>query len=258
MKVPIHSNIEAWMTSMIAAHRDRFRERPLFIDVGGYHGEFASMLLETGVLTGGTVFEPNPDNLAVIRERFGADTAVEVVGAACGDREGSARMFCSGPAYTGSVLPYANPGDEPVNEFEVPIKRLDDHLAESDLGRVGFIKIDTQGHDLQVLRGATGILEQSRPWLLTEMIYTDLYENQCHPHEIASLLAGQGYVKAAEFNEYYSENGWLAWSDACFVPRDETLHENPGYDKRPTFAELSRKVRRKPVRSMIKILTGRL
>jgi len=37
---------------------------------------------------------------------------------------------------------------------------------------------------------------------------------------MARWLDEQGYFWAAQFNEYYTEDGWLAWSDGCFVPKE--------------------------------------
>ena len=245
------------MPAMIERHKDRFRGKTTFIDVGGYHGEFSSILLATGAFQKGTIFEPNPENLEKIRARFADTPAITVVAAACSDKPGSTTMYCSGPSYTGSILPYKNATEE-VKSFEVPLIPLDQSIPESDHDKIGFIKIDTQGNDLSVLKGATRILQTSRPWVLTEMIYTDLYENQCYPDQIASLLASLGYVKAAEFNEHYSPDGWLAWSDGCFLPREHTLAKTDHYEKRPTVAEIVRRLKRKPFRTYTKAITGKI
>jgi FkbM family methyltransferase len=45
-----------------------------------------------------------------------------------------------------------------VGQVEVPVRRLDAIDAASPRGRRVFLKLDTQGFDLEVLRGAAGIL----------------------------------------------------------------------------------------------------
>ena len=44
------------------------------------------------------------------------------------------------------------------------------------------------------------------------------YVGQAAPLDLALWLREAGYFLAAQFNEYYSADGWLAWSDASFVP----------------------------------------
>ena len=58
-----------------------------------------------------------------------------------------------------------NPGIHSVIEVEVPTRKLDDF----ELDRVAFMKIDVEGHELEVLKGAAGLLERDRPVLLIEI-----------------------------------------------------------------------------------------
>jgi hypothetical protein len=50
----------------------------------------------------------------------------------------------------------------------VALRRLDDICAHIE-GRISFIKIDVEGHELEVLRGGTATLAKHRPNLLIEI-----------------------------------------------------------------------------------------
>jgi hypothetical protein len=52
----------------------------------------------------------------------------------------------------------------PVATIDVPLRRLDEY----DLHDVGFIKLDVEGHEAAVLRGAERVLRESQPDLLIE------------------------------------------------------------------------------------------
>jgi hypothetical protein len=73
-----------------------------------------------------------------------------------------------------------------VETIEVPVKRLDDLRLDN----IGCIKIDVEGHELAVLKGATDTIARNRPALLVEA------EERHHPNavaEITGLLTGLGY-----------------------------------------------------------------
>jgi FkbM family methyltransferase len=70
----------------------------------------------------------------------------------------------------------------PVREVEVEKLRLDD----LQLRNVGFLKIDVEGHELAVLRGARALLTEQRPRILVEA------EERHRPDAVSSLVAFLG------------------------------------------------------------------
>jgi hypothetical protein len=52
--------------------------------------------------------------------------------------------------------------------IEVELATLDSVVERLGLARVGFMKIDVEGHELSVLRGAGNVLAQARPLVLLE------------------------------------------------------------------------------------------
>jgi hypothetical protein len=73
-----------------------------------------------------------------------------------------------------------------TEELEVETRPIDDYLFPS----VGFIKIDVEGHELAVLRGAERTITEQRPNLLIEC------NDEHHPRaveELAAWLAAHDY-----------------------------------------------------------------
>ncbi|HEY2661260.1 MAG TPA: FkbM family methyltransferase [Caulobacteraceae bacterium] len=159
----------------------------LAIDVGGNIGVYSYHLarLAREVIT----FEPNPFYVDGLR-RAGLANRLEQV--ALSDRTGTAELRipwwrgeeCGGMA---SLEIDAVPGEVLARTVQVPVRRLDDY----DLRGVGFIKIDVEGHEEGVLRGALETLARERPVLLIEI------EERHNPgglNRIRALLAAyQGY-----------------------------------------------------------------
>jgi FkbM family methyltransferase len=160
------------------------------LDIGADAGQFSIAMLESSLST--IAFEPRPSQARALAQMFdavGAPVRVEAV--ALSDQSGwtTMRVLESDPGR--STIDNANPlideDGSQVGTIEVPVRRLDD-LA---LGDVGFIKIDVEGHELAVLRGATETLKRNRPALLVEA------EERHHPDAvgaIAELLSTLGYT----------------------------------------------------------------
>jgi FkbM family methyltransferase len=234
MNAATNGSLEKWLSRQLEASASRFRDRPVLIDVGAYHGDFAKGFLAR--FRQAILFEPNPVNLVELQKRFTGNSNVQIESLACDEIAGTREFFCAGPTYTGSLLPYRT---TTAQRSTVQCVSLDAHLEQRGLtNQIGLLKIDTQGNDLRVLRSAVNTLKRSRPWIVAELIFVPLYENQAQPHEIAGWLAGQGYTQAAQFNEFYSHNGWLGWADACFVPGEDINGLTDEYAPRPTADQI--------------------
>ena len=220
----IDGSLEKWLSAQLLARAAEFARKNVLLDVGGYHGDFAAQFigLKGGPFGRAILFEPNPDNFSHLKNRFQGREEIQTEQLACDVSAGSKTFFCQGETYTGSLLPYdKRPDSRPVAEFSVNAVVLDGFLAAQNVrSQIGLIKIDTQGNDLRVLQGASATLRESRPWIVVELMYAPHYVGQASPLELTQWLREAGYFLAAQFNEYYTADGWLAWSDACFVPEE--------------------------------------
>jgi FkbM family methyltransferase len=77
---------------------------------------------------------------------------------------------------------------------EIGAVSLDDFAAQRGLHRVDFIKIDTDGHELEVLRGARALLAQHKPVVVFEIARYVMEERGIAFSDYVSLLAPLGYA----------------------------------------------------------------
>ncbi len=82
-------------------------------------------------------------------------------------------------------------------EVVVTIGTLDGLCAEAGLTRLDFIKMDTEGAELDVLRGGQQAIEAFRPTLLVEIEARHTARYQYGPDDILAWLTGCGYVMHA-------------------------------------------------------------
>lgn len=183
------------------------------LDIGADVGGFSIAMLESSQSV--IAFEPRPSQaraLAAMFNAVGAPVRVEAV--ALSDKPGvtAMRVLESDPGR--STIDRANTlSDEDgsrVGTIEVPMRRLDD----LGMGDVGFVKIDVEGHELAVLRGAAETLQRNRPALLVEA------EERHYPNAVTAI---KEFLSALGYTGYFDLDGTRRPIDE-FYP-DE--HQNP-------------------------------
>ena len=201
------------------------------IDVGAHRGDFAARLLDCGLFARVTAFEPNPANAQALDALAARDARLAVMRAAVGENPGTAQLHCDADTATGSLLAYGEgyATDGPVRRQEVAVVSLDAWRAAHPGAPVGLVKIDAQGHDLAVIRGARRLLDGDRPAVIAEMIYVPMYSGQADPDEILAAMRAAGYGLYTLFNIHATVEGRMAYADALFAPRERAVPQSQRY-----------------------------
>jgi FkbM family methyltransferase len=165
------------------------RRGNMAVDVGSHSGTYAFEMACAGRVPT-IAFEPNP-GLHPCRD--GARSwPYLLLPVALSDRCGSAVMRVP---VTGGVRRYGRSSICVQNRFcrSVPHRELLVETRSLDslgLPRVGFVKIDVEGHELAVLRGAESIIERDRPNFLIE---TEHRHNPGAPAAVFRFFRRRGY-----------------------------------------------------------------
>lgn len=183
-----------WMQPAMRYHYERWRgllerELPVFcnqierhdvvVDVGANVGIYVHALRRRGATV--EAFEPQPACSAVLQAYAAVNRSVRVHSVALGAAPSMAKLSVPidrGRLARGSATVRAV--SQTVGEtIVVPVRTLDSFEFE----RVDAIKIDVEGAELDVLRGATATLERAHPLLLVEI------EQRYHAGSIAAVFA---------------------------------------------------------------------
>ena len=165
------------------------------IDVGAHIGNHSRFFSDAAGFTV-LAIEPNPLLLPLLRRNLAASRSSIVVESAVSDRVSEVTMHqaSNDDVGTNAIVERNEPG-EPIVAARPLDEIWSDCLAsESLVGPIGLIKIDVEGHELSVLRGARGVIEQHLPLITTEV------RDASDIDEIARLLADFGYMPRGTFN----------------------------------------------------------
>ncbi len=132
------------------------------IDVGANRGEWTAHLLEaaSGIETV-CCYEPGSAALELLHRRFGSDERVKIIAAAVSDAAGGREFFEEPDAGETSSL-VASHSSDLASSQPVRVVTIDDELDDLGIERVDLMKIDAEGMDLHILRGAERALRDHR------------------------------------------------------------------------------------------------
>ena len=158
----VGANVGRWSESMLAAASKAGRETDLRLHA----------------------FEPDSPAFARLAEALdGAPASLSKT--ALSDHQGTSLFYVVAPA-AGTNSLYAVPEANPVAPESVATTTLDSYAEQSGVARFALVKIDAEGHDLAVLRGARTLLAEHRiaaaqfeynhRWILSRFYLRDAFE----------------------------------------------------------------------------------
>lgn len=158
-------------------------------------------------------FEPDPHEVARLKEKYRAYSNYEVHAIALGnDNECRVLNLLSNRGFSSFLEPNTDEAwfgadrkgeGDLESQVSVQTRRLDDWCKESNVFP-DFIKIDTEGYDFDVLRGADSIIENHVLGIRCEVFFRELFRGVKQIDSIVSYLRDKQYVLA---NLDYSGKG---------------------------------------------------
>jgi FkbM family methyltransferase len=184
----------------------------VYVDVGAHTGQtFADIVASGFSVDEAHLVEPNPISFAALEARLAGlqrPRRLFRYNAALGETEGVVRMLAADTMTKvvgnmgGAISPPNNP-----KHFDVPLLTLD-AMAQNFISKhISILKIDVEGYEEQVLRGARGFFASENVDILhIETGMNPTGTQQCCYRKIEDLVAAHGYRL---FKIYEQKNGWV-------------------------------------------------
>ena len=175
------------------------------IDVGANEGQYRNFLRsEVGFAGKIESFEPLPRLAEQLRLKAITDPHWSVHARALGAAPGELTLnVMSSTDFSSFLNPLHRQNDDPhynevIGSVVVPVSTIDAEFGgRPDLART-YLKLDTQGYDLEVLRGAERII-RTIPALQTEVSFIPIYGGMPDYKEALSTLERHGFQVADFF-----------------------------------------------------------
>ena len=234
----MRENGELATLEVVVSSADRDRQQ-VFMDVGANVGDWTLALLDLcrkHQLTNVSVhcFEPHPETFATLTSRVkqhSLSAKVNLFQLALSSEEALQTLFVVG---SGSGTNSLHSYDANTTRLSVPTVALDDHAEKHSINTIRFAKVDTEGHDARVIRGANRLLRAGRidalqfeynfRWILSRQYLKDVFDLDLHRcYEVGKItpLGFEGYRAWHPELETFREGNYLicARQIAAQLPR---------------------------------------
>ena len=209
----------------------------LVLDVGAHHGWFFHCWLDWCPQAQVVAFEPTAESFQRASELYSADPRVCLFQLGIGAQTGELSFnILADSQVSNSFLPprqtawdaieYATGA---ISQRRVPVTTLDDFCAEQKIAGAYLLKIDVQGYELEVLKGASGILPRIDHVFVEAGIHR-LYEGAPSFAEVCLFMESQGF-HLMHLRAWHRGNRVLVETDLLFRRNDLAPPINPERDR---------------------------
>jgi FkbM family methyltransferase len=217
---PFHSSSERTLLGITELNIDAV------IDVGANEGQFARMI--AGVFPDADIFcfEPLEEPYRKLSHwACSQNSRVRCFKVALGDQEGDVEMHLhkhhtpsSSLLSTTEVCGRLYPQTRAQDMERVRLTTLDQAMANlgGEPPSGALLKLDVQGFEDRVLRGASRVLHQCIAVLL-EVNIVRLYDEQADFLTLVQLLSEAGFSYAGNLRQRYNESGRVIYADTVFM-----------------------------------------
>ena len=187
-----------------------------YLDIGSYNGLFALFMAKKDPQGSITAFEPNPANFFRIEKNVLLNNMknIRCVNAGVSDHVGKLDFYLPDDYSITTVSSFSlsfasNHTDTSLSKIEVNVTDLDLFCQRENL-HPDVLKIDVEGHEWEVIKGAMNTIRRCHPVILCE-IFTKFYTtSEEFQRELPAVHSIEQFLKDENYMIYVLENGDLA------------------------------------------------
>jgi len=195
-----------------------------FIDVGAFRGKYTDLILNINKECKIIMFEPQNKYYLLLKEKFKNNKNIEIKKIGLSDKKAFLNLQINKHEITSTfskfndlnkylnykaILFGSNLKNMTTNLENVEVLTLDKIFEEKKIKNLDLIKVDTEGHEYEVILGGQNHIRNIN-YILIEFHIDKIYENY-NPDKIHELLVKKGFVLKKTFNFPFT-----TWEDRLY------------------------------------------
>jgi len=193
-------------------------DRPTVFDVGANVGQSAQQVRK--IFPGAVIhsFEPSPEIFGKLSANCSGLEGLHAWNCAVGSENGRMPLLENVESDMTSFLEPSRFGWGKVHKTTtVEVVTLDAFTSRNDVGYIHILKSDTQGFEIEVLKGAKRLMKEGRIALIyLEVIFSDMYKGIPPFDDLYKLLRENGFLLVGFYSPHFQKN-LLSWTNALFI-----------------------------------------
>lgn len=189
--------MDEWLTRQSAAIEKLYQPSWHYADVGACRGELLAFL--DTIMEKGYAFEADPNNCAILQDRFG-NSEITIIPGAVSKLDGAVSFYTVDPhldfcSFGGNLLGHDVNFKELTDYITVPSVTLDTYFKDK---QIDFIKLDVEGAEWDVFRGATNLLKDKDILWQVEFHYDNDWEQRSMLYDLDYNIFDLDYKKLSK------------------------------------------------------------
>lgn len=187
-------------------------------DVGANHGQtitkFKKYFPESIIHS----FEPSKLCFETLKQVHSNTNGVTINNKALGKEIGSLEFNEYAWSSLNSLLKRSFTNSKIIDNYHVDIISIDDYCRENKIDKINLLKTDTEGFELNVLRGAEQMMDKNKiQFVYTEIFFYENYVGQSSFGDIYNFLLSKGFSLVRFYTFEYTDKGYASRTDGLFV-----------------------------------------
>lgn len=179
------------------------------IDIGAHKGEYISSIIKNFNISKAYCFEPNPKVFKILNNKISLNKKIELLNYGASNNSGNI-LFNENIESSSSSINELNKNsnyykkkffllnflglNEVTKKIEIKVVTLSDFIVENNINKIDLLKIDTEGHEFQVLSGLKDKMHMIN-LIHIEHHFDDMIIKDYKLTDIHNLLIKKGFKK---------------------------------------------------------------
>ena len=196
-----------------------------FLDVGAYLGTYTDLILKNNVNSKALIFEPQSDIYRILKSRYKKKKNITVFNCAISNKTGVRKLYINKHRLTSTFLKFnlqnsyhnykaklfgSTLQEMTINIKIVKTKTLKKIIKEKKIKKIDLVKIDTEGHEFEVLIGIGSKIRIIKCFLLE--FHQDSIYHSYDPKKIHKYLIKNHFVLQKIYNFPFT-----TWEDRFYM-----------------------------------------
>lgn len=165
-------------------------------------------------------FEPSEQSFQKIKNKYVNQEEIILQNCALGSRPGFLDFNEYSWSAMDSFLTRAYGSAKLTKTYPVEVSTVDEVFTNYKIPHINLLKTDTEGYELEVLKGAMSTLKKNKiQFILVEIFFNQNYINQASFGDIYNFLINVNFELVRSYDMVYTKDGLSSKTDALFINR---------------------------------------